>query len=339
MQRFGLLGFGSIAEHGHLPALQSFSQLEVVAVADISPGRRARARELLPNAEIYESPEELIARADVQGVDICAPPSTHADLIVAACERGVKDIVCEKPFVLFESDYRRVSAARDKSGARVVSVNNWQYSDLYGHVSTVLRAGEIGTVRSVELRTGRPAVARGNSGWLPNWRTEPSYAGGGIILDHGWHQLYLLMGWVGEPIRTVRATSRTVDLRNAPVEDEAVLQMGFESAIGRIELAWTSPERTNGGSIRGSNGTITVHDDRISVSGREGKRDLPFTGRLTQSSYHPQWFEAMFRTTVLAEDRVEANRNFKQAGDLVSVIRAAYESATAGGSPRVPLQW
>lgn len=33
--RIGLVGFGSIAEHGHLPAWRSFPDVEVAAIADI----------------------------------------------------------------------------------------------------------------------------------------------------------------------------------------------------------------------------------------------------------------------------------------------------------------
>lgn len=337
MRRLGMLGFGSIAENGHLPALQSFPGMQVVAVADVSPERLARARELLPGAALYDSPHKLIADADVTGVDICTPPNTHADLIVAACEHGLEDVICEKPLVLTEDEYRRVARARAASGSRVVSVNNWMHSDLNRYVSAVLEADTIGSILSIELQTGRPAAALGNGGWMPRWRTDLAHSGGGIILDHGWHQFYLLLGWMREPIQTVSATARTVDPRHAPVEDEAEVDVQFASGTGRVELSWTSKERTNRGFIRGSDGSIAIHDDRIEVQSGVKTRELPFAGRLTQSSYHPDWFQAMFRHNLLDEDRTEADRNFAEAGALVSAIQAAYDSAKAGGTPRTPL--
>jgi predicted dehydrogenase len=337
VRRLGMLGFGSIAENGHLPALQSFPGMQVVAVADVSPERLARARELLPGAALYDSPHKLIADADVTGVDICTPPNTHADLIVAACERGLGDVICEKPLVLTEDEYRRVARARAASGSRVVSVNNWMHSDLNRHVTAVLEADTIGSILSIELQTGRPAAALGNGAWMPRWRTDLAHSGGGIILDHGWHQFYLLLGWMREPIQTVSATARTVDPRHAPVEDEAEVEMQFASGTGRVELSWTSKERTNRGFIQGSDGSIAIHDDRIEVQSGVKTRELPFAGRLTQSSYHPDWFQAMFRRNLLDEDRTEADRNFAEAGALVSAIQAAYDSANAGGTPRTPL--
>ena len=336
MRRIGLVGFGSIAENGHLPALRSFPGVEVVAVADVSSQRLTRARELLPYATLYDSPLDLIRDGDLTGVDICTPPNTHADLIVAACGQGLADVICEKPMVLTEDEYRRVARAREESGSRVVSVNNWVHSDLNRHVSAVLNAEAIGSVHSIELRTGRPAAALGNGEWLPRWRTDLEHAGGGIILDHGWHQFYLLLGWMREPIESVSATARTVDPRHAPVEDEATVDVQFANGTGRVMLSWTSKERTNDGFIEGSDGTIAIHDDRIEVKSSVGTRELPFGGRLTQSSYHPDWFQAMYRCNLLAEDRAEADRNFVEAGVLVSTIQAAYDSAKAGGIPRSP---
>ena len=337
MRRIGLIGFGKIAEHGHLPAWQSFPDVQIAAIADVSPKRLNRARSLVDGAAVYDDPMQLIAHAQVDVVDICTPPNTHVELILATCARGVADIVCEKPLVLSEDDYARIARAKQRTGSRVVSVNNWLHSDLNRLVSSAIERGAVGAVRWAELHTGRPDCALGDVGWMPRWRTDPAFAGGGIILDHGWHQLYLLLGWIRAPIESVSAITRTVDERHRPVEDEAQIDMLFPAAQARIELSWTSNDRTNGGLIRGSDGSITIYDDRVVVENRAGLHDLPFCGKLTQSSYHPDWFEKVFRYNVLDICRDEAERNFAEAGVIVSAIRAAYCSARESGAPCRPL--
>jgi predicted dehydrogenase len=338
MLRIGLVGFGAIAEHAHLPALQSFPEIDVVAVADLSPQRLERARELLPAARVFTSPLDLVWQADITGVDLCTPPSTHADLIEAACARGLDLVLCEKPFVLGVEEYNRVFRARQASGTTVVSVNNWMHSHLNRRVREVIESGEIGEIQTVALQTARPDAAKGNAGWQPLWRTSKEHAGGGIILDHGWHQLYLLMDWMAAWPSDVSCVARTADPRHAPVEDEATLDLTFPSTgvgerHGRIELSWTAADRRNAGSIEGTAGHIEVHDDRIVVDGLRGRRDLPFDDRLTVSSYHPEWFQAMIACTILSPDNAEAERNFAEAGALVRIVRAAYQSAENGGTP------
>lgn len=331
MRRIGLVGFGKIAEHGHLPAWQSLG-CEVVAVADLSPAGRERARELLPVADLFQAPLDLIQTADIDVVDICTPPGTHADLIQAACRRGGLDVVSEKPLVLGEDEYLAVARARRESSGRVVSVNNWMHSELFRYVSSLLTDGAVGEVQRIELRTGRPDNALGSEGWMPAWRLDLAHSGGGVVLDHGWHQLYMLLGWLRAPVESVRATARTVDARHAPVEDEATIELTFPGASGLIELSWVASERTNGGRILGTSGEVLIQDDGLDIRSGAGTRSVRFKERLTQSSYHPDWFRATFESGILSPSPDEAMRNFAEAGTLISIIRAAYRSARTGTS-------
>lgn len=336
VRRIGLVGFGSIAEHGHLPAWLSLKHVEIAAVADISGTRLDVARRIVPGAALYDSPAELIERAEIDGVDICTPPGTHVELITAACRSRIPDIVCEKPLVLSDEEYAAVARARRMSGSRVVSVNNWAHSGLNRTVRRTLDSGTIGEVRDVNLRVRRPDIALGNEGWNPRWRTDVRHAGGGIILDHGWHQMYLLMGWIGEPVQTVSATTRTADSRHYPVEDEAIIDMRFPAASCHMELSWTAGARENDGIIRGTRGTIRTFDDHIQVGSDAGRQEIPFPDCVSGSSYRPEWFAAVFRKTILVKSMGEADRNFAEAGAVIGTIRAAYRSASTQGAPCPP---
>ncbi len=334
MPRVALIGFGSIAESGHLSAWQSFAGVELTAIADISAERRMRARDLVPHAQVYDSPLSLIESAEVDILDICTPPNTHAHLIVAACNRGIANIVSEKPFVLSSDEFTRVVQARERNQTRIVCVNNWLYSDLYRLLAQLRDEDAIGRFQEIVLRTGRPDNARGSTGWLPQWRTDPGFSGGGVLLDHGWHQLYLLLGWLGGSVIDVSATTRTVNPAHAPVEDEATVTLRFPQALGRIELSWAAAGRSNDGYVRGERGEIAFLDDGIVLRNDLGERTLPFNSRLTQSSYHSDWFEAMFRYTIFNGSHEEADRNFHEAGELVSIIESAYRSAQHSGAPQ-----
>ena len=95
--RIGIIGTGGIA-HAHARAYQSFDDVEVVAGADIIPGK---AREFLDefgwtNAAAYESCAELCARDDIDAVSVCTYNSTHAVCAIAALQSG-KHVLLEKP--------------------------------------------------------------------------------------------------------------------------------------------------------------------------------------------------------------------------------------------------
>ena len=57
---------------------------------------------------VYDSHEALIARDDLDLVDVCTPSSTHFELSWAALEAG-HHVLCEKPVAFDFRDTRRAA--------------------------------------------------------------------------------------------------------------------------------------------------------------------------------------------------------------------------------------
>src|SRR5262249_29176536 len=101
-----IIGFGFIAEHGHLPAFLALPELfQIDAVADGCAARRARAHALLPSAHIYPDAAALFAAERVAFADIATPPRDHAALAHLAFEHGAH-VFCEKPIATTGADAR-----------------------------------------------------------------------------------------------------------------------------------------------------------------------------------------------------------------------------------------
>ena len=80
----------------HTRALEAMSEVDLVAVADTSPERRALAAERHPGVKIYESYEVMLADCDLDLVAIATQTPEHASATVAAARAGVGAIICEK---------------------------------------------------------------------------------------------------------------------------------------------------------------------------------------------------------------------------------------------------
>ncbi len=324
IHRVGIVGFGKIAESAHAPAWMALPSADIVAVADTCPVRRATALEAFPHAHVYGTCADMLRKETLDVLDVCTPPNDHAPSIVAGCSAGIRRIVCEKPLTAAPCEYRTIASARALSSSQVYTVNSWFHSDLHRLVSAVLRDGTIGPVTHVQLRTLRPDCALGVSSWQPRWRTDPKYAGGGIVLDHGWHQLYLMANWIGTNPDKVRAKLDTVAPVHLPVEDVATLDFDFPGATGRIELSWAAPARTNDGEIKGTRGSIAIEDDRLVIRTDDGEEVRPYAERLSDSSYHPEWFVALFNQILSDDSNTTGQANLREARMLLTTLFQAY---------------
>ncbi|MEP6994354.1 MAG: Gfo/Idh/MocA family oxidoreductase, partial [Acidobacteriota bacterium] len=219
MLKGALLGVGNVAVGGHLPGWRSRAGVEIVAGADARPERRALLHKSFPEARWYDTAEDLLARETLDFVDICTPPWAHAALVRSALERSIH-VLCEKPLILSPEELRGLPALAADKDRTLCTVHNWLHSPALAQMTERVRAGALGDVRRVAWETLRdqPAAAAGDH---DNWRVDPARAGGGILMDHGWHALYCLSAWLpGEP-RRVAARLETRKHTQWKVEDTA----------------------------------------------------------------------------------------------------------------------
>ena len=69
MKRLGLLGYGTVASYGHLPAVAQTPELQMAAVYDPAPARLAALREAWPGVQACDDLEALLS-ADIDAVVI-----------------------------------------------------------------------------------------------------------------------------------------------------------------------------------------------------------------------------------------------------------------------------
>src|SRR5271167_2650230 len=101
--RIGLIGAGVIGAT-HSIVLREIakvlgSRLQLVAVADPLPERRAECAATYRYAHSFADGFELLAKADIDAAFICTPTHSHAELVHAAAARGLH-IFCEKPLAM-----------------------------------------------------------------------------------------------------------------------------------------------------------------------------------------------------------------------------------------------
>jgi predicted dehydrogenase len=329
--RGALIGFGNVAVHGHLPGWLGRRDVAITAVSDIRPARRAERDTRLPDARWFDSPATLLDEADVDFVDICTPPSSHASLTARALGRG-RHVLCEKPLVLALDELARLTRLAATAGRVLHAVHNWHHAPIVRRTHALIQEGAIGRIVRVvwhTLRTAPAAVADARAG---NWRVDPALAGGGVLTDHGWHVVYVLRRWLGDDPISVSARLETRRHAGLAVEDTATLRLEFPAASAEVLLTWAADVRTNRVELTGEDGRIELQDDTL-VLRRQGQVwRWACPPALSDGSTHADWFDPVVGQFIEAIHGVGGSSNLAEATLCTAVESTARESSRQGGT-------
>ena len=330
--RGALIGFGGVAEQGHLPGYLRDPRFEICAAVDPDQAARERvARASGQRIRPYSSLAACLSSERLDFVDIAVPPSEHLEAIERATGAGLHVLV-EKPLALTFEEALRVERAARRGEVALTVVHNWHHAPAFRAAREALDGGAIGAPDEVEFVTERTEPAGGGA---QSWRLDAKIAGGGILVDHGWHQLYLARALLGgrDP-RSVRATTERRRWRACSVEDTAQVQVCYRGgARAVLRLTWAAPRRRTLVTIRGESGVLRVEDGGVVVAVRgEPERPWPSERDAPDDSYHASWFPGVLDAFADAvREPASAAANQREALLCQAVIDAAYRSAERSG--------
>jgi hypothetical protein len=146
---------------GDMGALLGFPEVQMVAVCDVVPAHRERAKKIVDDryknadCKAYADFREVLARGDVDAVLIGTPDHWHAIITIEACKAG-KDVYCEKPESLTIREGRAMVEAVRRYG-RVFSGGSQRVLGDYGDWPRTIWGGSLGTVKEVYVECGGPS--------------------------------------------------------------------------------------------------------------------------------------------------------------------------------------
>ena len=206
--RFGLVGYGLWGRH-HGKAIAGTAGAELVAVAARSEASRTAAAQDHPGAGVQEDYQRLVARRDVDVVDVVVPNYLHFEVALAALEAG-KHVLVEKPMVLAVSEADRLLEKARETGRILAVGHELRLSRLWGRVRRLIDDGVVGSPRYLLWELSRFPYRPGSEGWRFDIRRV-----GNWILEEPIH-FFDLARWYwsgfGDPVRVyARANSRQPD--------------------------------------------------------------------------------------------------------------------------------
>jgi predicted dehydrogenase len=218
----------------------------------------------------------LIARDDVQLIDIAAPGDLHAPIAIAALAAG-KHVLCEKPLANTLAEAEAMKAAADAAyprGARAMVGFNYRRVPALALARRLVEQGRIGRLRHFRAVYLQDWLADADAPMT--WRMRAERAGSGALGDLGAHVVDLARYLTGDELTGVCALSETF-VRERPLADgpgsgtvtvdDAVVFTGrlASGALASFEVTRYATGRKNGlrVELNGSAGSLAFDLERL----------------------------------------------------------------------------
>jgi len=283
----GMVGYkfmGRVHSNAYV-SVAKFFDMGVVPVMKAVCGRNVHAARAFADQwgwqEVVRDYRKLVARDDIDVVDICTPNSSHAPIALAAAKAG-KAILCEKPLAMNVREAAVMTRAVERAGVKNTVCFNYRRVPALSLARQMIKEGRIGKiyhVRAVYLQD-----------WIMDpefplvWRLSRRTAGSGAHGDLAAHIIDMARFLVGEfdsvcgtfetfikerplPTETKGLSAKGSKKRGQVTVDDAVVFMArfSDGALGTFEATRFANGRRNGNriEINGAKGSLVFEFERM----------------------------------------------------------------------------
>jgi len=214
--RIGLIGCGFMGRthtNGYKRVSDFFPELTYRPVLKAVCSRNKDKVQAFADQWGYESVETdwkvLIARDDIDAIDICAPNNMHAEIAIAAAEAG-KMILCEKPLARTLDEAVLMVNAIEKAGVKNTVWYNYRRVPAVTLAKQIIDSGKLGKIFHYRANFLQDWTINADlpQGGEALWRLDIDAAGSGVTGDLLAHCIDTAI-WLNGGIKDVSAMTET----------------------------------------------------------------------------------------------------------------------------------
>ena len=233
LARVGIVGCGVIAQLQHIPAFRRSGGAEIVAICDRNEALMAEVGSRLGTVRHYNDFTRMLSQEDIDIIDICTPPQTHATLALEAALSG-RHVLVEKPVALSLDEFDRVAEACTRNGVKLCQIQNKMFEPVVIDLASQVERGDVGDVIGVDIQvlSLRAAIlARDPDHW---YHQLPA----GVLTEVAPHPIYLAQLFLGEVEPVAVYAGKSSGSHPTPADVLRVILKG-ERGVGVI--SWSGP--------------------------------------------------------------------------------------------------
>lgn len=243
-----VIGLGHQAIKEHIPAIKASQNLELAGVAETDEKKMKSFLNENPSINGYGNFDELLKFQEIDFIVVAVPHCYHYEVTRKAILNKVH-VLKEKPFAVNLSEGLELKNIARKNNVQIAICVQRRFNPIYLTFPRWLdRIGEPFRIDAEYTFY----VSKPNEGW----RGQRTLAGGGCLLDMGYHLVDLLIWYFGLPDKVFAQMPKDVDIENT-----ARVLFEYEKGLqGSLFLSRViSSDLKEYFKVSGSEGTINLY--------------------------------------------------------------------------------
>jgi len=257
-----IIGLGKQSVEDHLPAALESSNFDVVAVCDVD---QTRTQEISKKYSIegFDNLNTLLQSMKIDVAIVAVPHDKYLEIVTQLAKAKVH-IIKEKPFAINKEEALRIHEVVSRNDVLLGVTLQRRFNPIFQAFHQLKK--RIGKIYSIEGRYVMN-IAKLDEGW----RSSHQIAGGGVLIDMGYHFVDLLVWYMGLPTSVTARISRGNRLGQLyDVEDTANLLFDYsygknheEKTVGNFVISRVYPKKEESLTFFGTNGIIMIQRGQI----------------------------------------------------------------------------
>jgi UDP-N-acetylglucosamine 3-dehydrogenase len=250
--KIAIVGCGLVAQKRHIPSfLRLRKSVSVRAVCDLNQNLEREVARKFGVHHSYSSLSEMLAKEDLDIVDICTPPQTHANLAIESMENGCH-VILEKPMALNVADCDKMIRVSQKYGLKLSVVHNQIFYPPFLEARKIVAGGAIGKLTGMRIfsSTSRSEFLAHEDHWVHRLP-------GGVLGETGPHAIYMSLAFL-EKVRSADVHAKKISEFPWVLYDEYRVILSGDNLSSSIVISHANDFTADSVDLFGTEGMISL---------------------------------------------------------------------------------
>lgn len=334
--RFAIIGGGVIGPT-HAEAILSLPDTELVAVADVIPGKAQKITDQYGGVP-YTDIQAMLDHEELDIVTVCTPSGMHGEHACMVMRSG-RHVIIEKPMEITQAAIAEMLQVQQANTVKLAVISQHRFDAATMQVKQLLDEQAFGrlVMGNAQIPWWRAQAYYDSGAWRGTWKLD----GGGVLMNQGIHTIDLLQ-WLMGPVKSLFAYTDTL-VHRMETEDIGVAVLRFANgALGTITGTTDAyPGMGTRVEIFGDKGSTIIESDKLSYMhlARDDQEEVGAYGKGGGSS-DKKGEQTTQRTETAASNPAAINiqSHALQIADMIQAIQENRAPLVDGEAGRRPVE-